>query len=113
MYFIVEIQDNRQSLGIRTDGLTSKNMLVNEFISEVIFTRENERLSEEALCVAKLSEVTIINIRMNQHHAIVLTKYNKPTLVSAISTIGKDIWPIFAPIFHDGIRTNEFEKNIK
>ena len=84
------MSENRQSLGIKTAGLTSKDMLVNDFISEVLFTPGNERLSAEALCVAKLAEVTIINIRMNQHHAIVLTKYDKPTFVSAISTVGKE-----------------------
>ena len=41
--------------------------------------------------MAKLAEVTIVNIKMNQHNALVLTKYSNPTFVPAISTIGKTL----------------------
>ena len=62
---------------------------MNEFISQLLFQDIKGGLTEEELCVQKLSEVTMVNIRMSRHDAIVLTKYAKRTLLSTISSVGE------------------------
>ena len=88
---ITGVKQNRELLGLKGAHSEDRKVLVNEFISEVLFPQDISVDQEIYQCIERLAQVTIVNIRMSRHDAIVLTKYRKPVVMSAISSIGKSM----------------------
>ena len=87
---VTDIEQNRRSLGINAQATrNSDKVLVNEFISQVLFPHEDSQNQEHELCMEKLTKVTVVNIRMSRHDALLMTTYIEPNLIKAISSIGK------------------------
>ena len=68
-----------------------RSYFYNDFVSGVFFEPEYRDTSAISLCVERLADVAFVEIRMTNHHAIVITRSTRKSLAATTAVIGWEI----------------------
>ena len=75
-------------MGIHNDLEAQRNILVNEFVTSILRPFGDSVMDEINRCMEKLPSVSFVDIKMSRHDVVVITKYEKDTLIESLSSIG-------------------------